>query len=316
MTRRLISSSSAGIESISMRSFDADFVDEIDRLVGEESIGDVSVRQHGGRDQRSILDAHAMMHLVTLAKPTQDADRVLDGRLADHDGLEPPLERRILLDVLAVLVERRRADGVQLAAREHRLQHVRSVHRAFRRAGPDDGVKLVDEKNDFALGLHDLVQDRLQPILEFAAIFRAGDERAHVERDDFLVLQTLGHIFSDDAAGQAFDDRRLADAGLADEHRVVLRAPGQHLNHATDLFVPTDDRIELAAPGQLGQIAAVFLERLVFRFGILVGHPLRTAHLRQHLENAILRDVVLLKNPCRQPFCRLPRQCRAGGARC
>ena len=41
--------------------------------------------------------------------------------------------------------------GVQLAAREHRLQHVRRVHRPFGRAGADHGVQLVDEQDDLAL---------------------------------------------------------------------------------------------------------------------------------------------------------------------
>ena len=72
--------------------------------------------------------------------------------LVDEDRLEAPLERRVLLDVLAVLVERRRADRVELAAGEHRLQQVRRVHRALGRAGTDDRVELVDEQDDLALG--------------------------------------------------------------------------------------------------------------------------------------------------------------------
>ena len=35
------------------------------------------------------------------------------------------------------------------------------------------------------------VQHRLQPLLEFAAIFRAGDQRAHVERQQLLVLRAI-----------------------------------------------------------------------------------------------------------------------------
>ena len=69
-------------------------------------------------------------------------------RLADEDRLEAALQRGVLLDVLAVLVERGRADAVQLAARQHRLEHVRGVHRAFGRARADDGVQLVDEQDD------------------------------------------------------------------------------------------------------------------------------------------------------------------------
>ena len=67
--------------------------------------------------------------------------------------LEAALERGVLLDVLAVLVERRRADAAQLAAREHRLEQVGGVDRAFGRAGADERVQLVDEQDDRALGL-------------------------------------------------------------------------------------------------------------------------------------------------------------------
>ena len=148
-------------------------VDEVDRLVGQEPVGDVAMRQDRGRDERRVLDAHAVVLLVALAQPAQDADRVLDGRLADDDRLEAPLERGVLLDVLAVLVERRRADRVQLAAGEHRLEHVRGVHRAFGRARADDGVQLVDEQDDLAGRVGDLLEDGLQPLLELAAVLRA-----------------------------------------------------------------------------------------------------------------------------------------------
>ncbi len=194
-------------------------VDEVDRLVGQEAIGDVAIREHGRRHERRVLELHAVVDLVAIAQAAQDADRVFDGRLADEDRLKAPLERRIFLDVLAVLVERRRADGVQLAAREHRLQHVRGVHRPFGGAGADDGVELVDEQDHLALGVGDLLEHRLQPFFELAAILRAGDERAHVERDDPLVLEAFGDVAANDASGQSFDDGGLADAGLADEDR-------------------------------------------------------------------------------------------------
>ena len=61
-----------------------------------------------------------------------------------------------------------------------------------------------------------------------------------------LVLQPFGHVAADDALGQALDDGRLADARLADQHRVVLGAPRQHLDDAADLLVAADDRVELA----------------------------------------------------------------------
>ena len=55
--------------------------------------------------------------------------------VADVHLLEAALEGGVLLDVLAVLVERGGADHAQLAAGEHRLEHVAGVHRALGRAG-------------------------------------------------------------------------------------------------------------------------------------------------------------------------------------
>ena len=83
---------------------------------------------------------------------------------------------------------------------------------------------LVDEEDDLAVRLGDFLDDGLEPVLELAAVLRAGDQRAHVERDELLVCRDRGHVAVDDANREAFDDRGLADAGLADQHGVVLRA--------------------------------------------------------------------------------------------
>ena len=205
-----------------MRSRDGRLVDEVDGLVGQEAVGDVAVGQGRRGDERGVGDADAVVDLVALAQAAQDRDRLLDRRLVDEHRLEAALQGGVLLDVLAVLVERGRADGVQLAAGEHRLEQVGGVHRALGRAGADDRVQLVDEQDDLALGVLDLLEDGLEPLLELAAELGAGDERAEVERDDALVLERLGHVAAHDALGEALDDGRLADARLADEHRVVL----------------------------------------------------------------------------------------------
>src|SRR5690606_10496539 len=122
--------------------------------------------------------AHAVVHLEALAEPSQDRDRVLDRRSIDEHGLEAALERGVLLEVLAVLIERRRADAVELAASEHRLEQVAGVHRSFGASGADDRVELVDEEDDPSVALLDLLENRLETLLELAAVLRAGDERA------------------------------------------------------------------------------------------------------------------------------------------
>ena len=102
-----------------------------------------------------------------------------------------------------------------------------------------------------------------------------------------LVAQALGNVALDDAARETLDDRGLADAGLADEHRVVLRAPRQHLDHAADLLVAPDHRIELAPARVLGEVAAVPLERLVLLLGVVARDAVRAAHLLQRVEHRV-----------------------------
>ena len=206
-----------------MRSREPGLVDEVDRLVGEVAVGDVAVGEVRRRDDRLVGDRDAVVRLVAVAQALQDLDRVGDRRLLDLDGLEAALERGVLLEVLAVLVERGGADGLELAAGEHRLEDARGVDRAFGRAGTDERVQLVDEEDDVAAGA-DLLQHLLEALLEVAAVARAGDERAEVERVELLAVERLGHVAADDVGGEALDDRGLADAGLADEHRVVLGA--------------------------------------------------------------------------------------------
>ncbi len=307
ITRRFASSSWIGEESIWIRRLRSRLVDQVDRLVGQEAVGDVAVREHRRGDERRVADPDAVMRLVALLQAAQDRDGVLHGRLVDEDGREAALEGGVLLDVLAVLVERRGADAAKLAAGEHRLQEVRGVDRALGRAGPDDRVQLVDEQDDPPLARLDLGEHRLQALLELTAVLGAGEQRADVERPDLAVLEPLGDVARDDALRQPLGDRRLADAGLADQHRVVLRAPREDLDHAADLLVAPDHGVELARLGLLGQVASVLLERLVAPLRILRRDPLPAAHLLdpgedllaryrlERQEEVLGRDVVVLE---------------------
>ena len=125
-------------------------VHEVDRLVGQEAVGDVAVRQLGRRDERRIGDPHAVVQLVFLLDAAQDRDRILDRRLAHEHRLEAPRQRRVLLDMLAVFIERRGADAMQFAARQRRLEQIGCIHRAIGLAGADQRMHLVDEQDDAA----------------------------------------------------------------------------------------------------------------------------------------------------------------------
>ena len=263
-------------------------VDQVDRLVGKEAVGDVAFGENRRGHQGGVLDADAVMDLVAFLESAQDGDGVLDARLIDHHRLEAALQRGVFLDMLAVLVERGRADAVELAPRQRRLEQVGRIHRALGRARADHRVQFVDEQDDLAGGLLHFLEHGLEPLLEFAAEFGARDQRAHVERDEAAVLESLGHVAGDDTLGEPLDDGGLAYARLADQHRVVLGAAREHLDHAADFLVAADDRVELARRGHLGEVASVALERLVGRFRIGRSYALVAAHLLQRLHQLVV----------------------------
>ena len=157
-------------------------------------------------------------------------------------------------------------------------------------------VQFVNEQNDFAFAGGDFLEKRLEPVLEFAAIFRAGNHRAQIHRHEPLVLERFRHVAADDAPGQALGNGRLAHAGFADEHRIVFRAARQHLHHAADFLVAADDRVNLPLPRQRREVAAVFVERLKFGFGIFVGHALVAAQFGERLEHRVALEAVRVEN--------------------
>ncbi len=168
--------------------------------------------------------------------------------------------------MLAIFVERGGADDVQFAARQSGFQQIAGVHRPFGLSSADDHVHLVDEQDDVARRLLDLVDHALQPFFEFAAELGAGDERAHVEAHQLAVLEPIGDIAIGDAEGETLGDGGLANPRLADQHGIVLGTAGEHLDGAANFLVATDHRIKFALARHLGEVAGIFLERVVAVF--------------------------------------------------
>ena len=246
----------------------AGLVDHVDRLVGQLAVVDVARRQFDRRLHRFAGVAQLVELLEIGLEALEDLDRVGDARLLDVDLLEPADQRAVLLEILPVFLVGRRADAAQRALRQRRLQQVRRVHRAARGgAGADDGMNLVDEE-DRVLVLLDLLHHLLQALLEVAAIAGAGEQRAHVEREHGRSLEHLGDVGIDDLAREALGDRGLADAGIADQQRIVLLAAAQNLDRALHLRLAADQRIDPPFPRLAVEVDAISVERAFLFLGI------------------------------------------------
>ena len=184
---------------------------------------------------------------------------LVDRRFADHDRLEPAFERRVFLTwPCGTQVERavapmhcsspramRRLDDVgrvdPCAPRPRRRSTAAcassSMNRMISPAAPAGASSITR----FRCGFFEARRGSLVPGKQ------AGKVDAVITR---LSRKRLGNLSLDNALGQAFGDRRLADAGFADEGRVVFGPPREDLNDALDLRGPADDRGRACSRGR------------------------------------------------------------------
>ena len=166
-------------------------------------------------------------------------------------------------------------------------------------------MQLVDEEDDAAFGVFDLVEDGLQTLLKFAPVLGAGDQRAHVQGENCLVLQGFGHVAPNDPLGKALGNGGLAHAGFTDEDRVVFRFTGQNTDDVADLLVPADDRVGLLFPCLFHQVGAVFFQRLIGALRVVGGDPRTAAHGLKGLQGLLLGNAVVIEQGLYGVVCRL-----------
>lgn len=99
-----------------------------------------------------------------------------------------------------------------------------------------------------------LLQDLLQTFLEVTSVAGAGHECAQIEGVEMFAGERVRHVAVDDPLSETFNDGGLADPRLSNEHRVVLRSPGQHLHDTIDLGRSSDHRVEFAFPCELRHV--------------------------------------------------------------
>ena len=268
-------------------------VDEVDGLVREVALGEIAAAElHRGHHGR-VVDLDLVVGLIARFDGSEHLDGILHGGLFEPDGLEAPLQGGVLLDIASILIGCCGTDDLELTASEGGLHEVAGVDGALGGTGADHVVDLVDEEDDFALGLLDLVHDGLKPLLELAAELGAGDEGAHVQGEHPPAPEDVGNVLGDDALREALGDGGLADAGAADDDGVILGAPGEGLHKPADLLVAANHGVQLAIAGKCGQVDTVLLKGAVLALGTLVCDAGAATDLLESLVDLLLVDAEL-----------------------
>ena len=236
-------------------------IEQADGLVRQLSGGNVAVREVDGCNDCGIGNANAVVLFHRAKEATQHHAAGLDIRFVDLDRLEASRERRVLLDVLAILRPGGSGDRAQRAAGERRFQEVGGIAGAGCAAGANQGMGFVDEQDDRGGRALHLVDHRAKALLELALHRRAGLHQADIEGAEPDIAQRRRHVAGGDALRESFDHRRLADAGFAGENRIVLPPSHQNVDQLADLFVATQDGIHLARFGLGCEILREPIER-------------------------------------------------------
>ncbi len=198
-----------------------------------------------------------MVLLETTFQATQNTNGVFDRRLGHVDLLEAPGQGTVFLEDAAKFLESGRANATDIARGQQRLEQIRSVHdTAGSGTRADDGVDFVNEQ-DRLWTFFQLAEQRLEAFLEVAAIFGAGQQGTQVERIDDAAGQQIRHLVVDDALGQAFGDRGLANARLSHQQRVVLAPTSEDLRDTLDLQLAADQWIDTPLACQLIEVAGI-----------------------------------------------------------
>ena len=129
-------------------------------------------------------------------------------------------------------------------------------------------MNFVDKQNYFTVFRYEIYRV-FQPLLKIAAIFRACKQSRQIKRKHRLSLQQRRDVSVYYRFGKSVHNRRLANARLPNQHRIVFGAAGQNLNYPFYFLLPADDRVKFVFPrffcyvraelGKLAQIAIFFL---------------------------------------------------------
>ena len=264
------------------------FINQIDRLIRQKTVGNIPVGQYSRSYQRLVLDFYAMIYLISFLQSSENGNGILNRRLIYHYRLETPFQCRILLDILPVFIEGCCTDAMQFSSGQHGLEQISRIHCAVAFSGSDNRMQLVDEENDIAIACLYFIENRFQTFLKLTTEFCTGNQCPHIQRKQPSVFQVIRYVSTDDSKCQSFCYGRFTHARFTYQAGIVFCFSGKNSDHITNFIIPADDRIKFLLAGKLHKILPVFIQYIIGTFRVIRCHMLVSSYYFQYFLKAVL----------------------------
>ena len=205
-----------------------------------------------------------MVGLVLVPQAQQNLHGSLTAGFLHRYRLEPPLQRRVLLNIPPVFIPCRRADDTDFRAAESGFQNIGGIHRPLCAARAHNGMEFVNKEDDVAHA-PDFRQRVFYPLLKLAPVFCPRQHGGQVDGQNIFPQQLLRHVPCHNLLGQALGYGGLAHPRLPDENRVIFGPAGENTDGPSDLSFPSNYRVQPSFHRQGVQAPGKLLQRLGHR---------------------------------------------------
>mmetsp|Transcript_72872 Transcript_72872/g.122731 ORF Transcript_72872/g.122731 Transcript_72872/m.122731 type:complete len:270 (-) Transcript_72872:1303-2112(-) len=217
-------------------------IKNIDGLVWQKAVCDIPFGHINRGLNGFICEDAPMVLLISAFEPMQDINTLFNSWLWHHHRLKPPLQGCILLNILTVFLKGCGPNQLQLASSHCRLQQIGCICTTLCSSGANQSVNFINH-NDDIIALFDLSQNVSKALFKFTTVLCSSDNHSHVQLDDLLANQRVGHLACNNAAGNAFCNGSLADPRFSNKYCIVLPAAAKDLCHTLHFLIAPNQRV-------------------------------------------------------------------------
>ena len=189
----------------------AGFIYHVDSLVWEVAVGDIALCQFDTCLESLVCISHTVMLLVMLLDIVQYQQGLFACSRFNDNLLETALQGSVLLNALAILIERGGTDTLDDTSCQGWFQNVGGIHASFAGTGAYHGVNLIYEDDDLRMVLQ-FLDDILDALFKLSAEFGSCNDGSQVETYQTLVEEHRRCFLVVDELCQSFYDGTLSYA--------------------------------------------------------------------------------------------------------